>query len=155
RLRRGPVPVVQVNTRTPVSDDAIVVELMAQLPDDAPTVLPRIAYPVADASAMPLANGSQAAVVAIFFSDIVPLQVLLQEITRVLQPGGRLICFGPLVYTFSNPVGHLTPGEAKYALSAYGFRVEEDLATDLEFQAFPDSGLRREYRIWSYVATRS
>ena len=81
-------------------------------------------------------------------------QLLLKEVVRVLRPGGKLVCYGPLMYLFSNPIGQLSPGEARHGLAAFGLRIDEELTTRLPFQVFPDSGLERTLHIWSYVATR-
>ena len=155
RLRAGPIRFWFINTRSPVSDDTLVREVVACLPPDAAARLGKIDYPVADAAALPLADGSQSAVVAIFFSDVIPLAQLLPEVARVLHPGGKYICYGPLTYQFDDPAAYLSPGEARHVLAMNGFRVEQEARSELLFQAFPDVGMKRIYRIWSYVASRA
>lgn len=73
--------------------------------------LAHTAYAIADACRMPLRDGSQDVVIAVYFLDIVPLRRLVPEIARVLRPGGRFVAYGPLRYHFDDPLDTLGPEE--------------------------------------------
>ncbi len=154
RLAEGPIRFAQVNVRLPVSDETVVTHFTAALPADAGERLSRIGYAVADAKALPIATGSQSAVVCVFFADVIPLHFLLKEASRVLKPGGKLVNFGSLSYCFSDSIGHLTPGEAEHVIRSFGFRVEEQRTSEMWFHDFRDVGGRRAFRIWSYALTK-
>jgi SAM-dependent methyltransferase len=112
-------------------------------------------YVIADALSLPIADASLAAVVSIFFTDVVPLSRLLPEVRRVLRPGGRFISVGPLEYHFKDRAEWLTQEEVRFVFeSVHGMAFEsEDGALEVPFMDCPGSR-RTILRIWSFVATR-
>ena len=154
RIQDGPVEFGQINLRAPVADEGAGLVFTASLPPDASSRLSRIIYPVADGYSLPIEDQSQSAIVSIFFNEIIPLHAILKEAARVLRPGGKLVCYGSLSYHFNDPLGYLMPDEARHVISAFRFRLDEESWTELPFFAFSDIGLKRIFRIWSYVATR-
>jgi SAM-dependent methyltransferase/uncharacterized protein YbaR (Trm112 family) len=82
-----------------------------------------VAYSVADATAMPFADGSWPTIVSVYFTDVVPLSRLLPEVWRVLEPGGHLLHVGPLGYHFDDLAEHYAADELLEHLQSSGFGV--------------------------------
>jgi SAM-dependent methyltransferase len=113
-----------------------------------------VAYVVADALALPVADASADAVISIFFTDVAPASRLLPEVRRVLRPGGRFISAGPLLYHFQARAEQLTRAEMRYVLGEQGFDLEPGETTfALPCWVVPGSS-QVLYRVWSFVATR-
>ena len=53
-----------------------------------------------------------------------------------------------------DPIGHLSPNEAKHVMQSFGFKMEEERWLEMPFQDFPDIGARRSFKIWSYVLSK-
>ena len=115
-------------------------------------------YVIADARALPIADASLDAVISIFFTDVVPLSMLLPEVRRVLRPGGRFINVGPLAYHlhFTDKAEWLTQEEVRYVFESVHHMAFESGDSVLEVPVMDCPGSRRLiYRVWSFVATRT
>lgn len=85
-----------------------------------------LTYCVADASAMPLADRSISAVVSIYFTDVLPLSLLLPEMKRILKPGGVFLHFGPLAYHFDDFEEMYSIEEVRALFRSHGFELRTD-----------------------------
>jgi SAM-dependent methyltransferase len=105
---------------SPASVDSIVERHLTAGPTG--EAVAHIAYAIADARRMPLRDGSQDIVIAIYFMDVVPIRELAPEIARVLVPGGRFVAYGPLRYHFDDPLDTLAPEELEGMFERFGLR---------------------------------
>lgn len=85
-----------------------------------------LTYVVADALAVPLLDHSVSAIVSIYFTDIVPIHLLLKEASRLLVPGGVFVHYGPLDYHFDAPEALLPADELADFISSQGYRIREE-----------------------------
>jgi ubiquinone/menaquinone biosynthesis C-methylase UbiE len=113
-----------------------------------------VTYVVGDALASPLADHSVNVVASIFFTDVVRPPRLIEEISRLLVPGGLFVHFGPLSYSIKSPANELTAEELTVLLRERGFRVEEDRWEMLPFQDSEAWLWRPGYRNWLMAAVR-
>jgi SAM-dependent methyltransferase len=122
-LSRGPLRFTELNLNNARvrADQAIDVEAaLPPAPDGS-----RLEYAIADAAQLPVADRSQAAVVSLYFTDVVPLSRLGPELSRVLAPGGVFVHVGPLAYHFSDVDEQVAADELAQRLAGYGFDVTE------------------------------
>src|SRR5262249_12927063 len=73
----------------------------------------RLLFFVGDALHTPFPLQSVSAIVSVFFTDVVPLNPLLDEITRLLAPCGVFVHFGPLLYHSRERACHLAVDEVR------------------------------------------
>lgn len=85
-----------------------------------------LVYCVADASAMPLADRSISAILSIYFTDVLPLSLLLPEVKRLLKPGGVFLHFGPLAYHFDDFEEMYSIEEVRSIFASHGFEIRSD-----------------------------
>jgi carnosine N-methyltransferase len=78
---------------------------------------------VADAAALPVERASVGAVFSIYFTDVIPLPVLLPEVVRVLKGGGIFVHFGTLGYHRVEPRDMLSVSEVRRAFERAGFEI--------------------------------
>ena len=57
---------------------------------------PDVQYLVGDAARLPFPDNSLSSVVSVYFTDVIPLPLLIKEVKRVLKNDGIFIHFGPL-----------------------------------------------------------
>lgn len=152
-LKSEPIRIFDVVVGRPVSSATITTEVVASMPD-AVKAATNVAYVVADATQLPVADQSQDAVVSIYFADVVPWPALLKEVSRILKPGGRFINYGPLDYHSLNLETVLTPEEIKEVVQRFGFRFEEEHWGKMKIFDFDPEGTSHQYRIWSFVTTK-
>jgi carnosine N-methyltransferase len=122
-LSRGPLRFSEINLNNARTADDQVVPVEAVLPPAPPGT--QLDYAVADATALPLADNSQAAVVSVYFSDVVPLGKLGPEIARVLAPGGVFLHLGPVSYHFHDLDEQVSCEEFAARFARYGLEVGE------------------------------
>jgi SAM-dependent methyltransferase/uncharacterized protein YbaR (Trm112 family) len=152
-VRAGPVDFCGVNWRGVASERELVEVHRAVFPSE--DYGSNIDYVIADALSLPIPDASLEAVVSIFFADVIPLSRFLPEVRRVLRPGGRFICVGPLAYQFKDKAEWLTQEEMRFVIeSMYEMAFESgDSVLEVPFMDHPGCS-RLIYRIWSFVATR-
>ena len=121
-LARGPLRFCELNLNNARARADQCVDVEAALP--APIVGSRLDYAVADATRLPVPDGSQAAIVSVYFTDVVPLSRLAPEIARALAPGGLFIHLGPVSYHFQDVDEQVSAEELAGRFAGYGFEVK-------------------------------
>src|SRR5258708_8386409 len=137
-LRRSPIQFCRLNLPGAICDADVAQVHTVSFPERLATAS-NVDYMIADAVRLPLADESQAAVVAIFFADVVPMSKFMPEVRRVLRPGGSFINFGPLQYHSKDPSEWLTSEEVRHVLgSTYRMDLEMgDQWVDVPYAACP------------------
>jgi|GEM_PF-781760 carnosine N-methyltransferase len=111
-------------------------------------------YFVGDALSVPIRDHSLSCILSVYFTDLVPLHSYLQEIKRLLKPGGLFIHFGPLDYHFENLTDRLSANEIRAEFSAAGFSwgaEKEVISTHLKSSV---SMVYKTYKNWMFSAIR-
>lgn len=111
-----------------------------------------IFYFVGDALSTPLRAGSLDAVASVYFTDLVPLQKLVQEITRLLRPGGRFVHVGPLDYHFPDVRKHLSAAEVVEEFRSAGFDIVSRKVVPSPHLAFKAPMAVRVYQLLAFTA---
>lgn len=106
---------------------------------------------VGDARFQPFADQSVSVLCSIYFTDLLPLRILLPELKRVLKPGGLFFHFGPLHYHFPDIEDMLTAGEVKEAFLQEGFELLHEAWMPLSHHASTVSLSRKSYHNWIVV----
>lgn len=126
-LEQGPLSLHEMNEQNVATVDEIAVPVTCELPphggprDDARRA--RLRWVVADGRKVPLTAGSLSAVVSAYFSDQVPPDGLVEEVFRLLRPGGVFVHFGPLGYEHADFEDMLTAEEFCERFAERGFAV--------------------------------
>jgi len=153
-LRNGQLPFYNIQTknrRTAADGIAAHTATLFDLPT-AGEEWGTFSYFVADACRMPLPDHSLDAVVAVYFTDTLPLRQLLPEMRRLLKPGGRYVHFGPLEYHFDDVAEMLTAEEVRQAFVAYGFCMEQECEVASRHLYSSQSLAHRTYLNWCFTA---
>jgi carnosine N-methyltransferase len=106
------------NTRTAADQ---VHAFAASLPP--PPARERVRYVLGDGLATPLPDASVDLVLSVYFTDVVSPLKLLDEVARVLRPGGRFVHVGPLGYHGDDVTHHLSADELLRTFEEAGFDV--------------------------------
>ncbi|MCB0643566.1 MAG: methyltransferase domain-containing protein, partial [Phaeodactylibacter sp.] len=107
-----------------------------------------------DALHLPYPDQSVDAVASIFFTDMVPFAGLLEELKRVLKPGGTFIHYGPLQYHFSDLSQRLSGAEIKAELEANGFSIRTEAFWQSGHCTSAWAHLKKTYTIWGMKAEK-
>lgn len=114
----------------------------------------KIQYLLGNALNMPIADSSIEVIVSAYFTDVFPLDLLLEEVSRVLKPGGLFLHFGPLEYHFSDESAMYAADEFKAIFEKRGFEwVSESTLENTNFSR-PDSMLQQGYINWQFLAKK-
>ena len=143
-----------VHTRSVSRDQDMVIERVARIPPAGRDASRRFRYIVGDATKLPFADGSVAAVVSVYFTDVLPLAGVLGEIARVLKPGGLFLHAGPLEYHFDEPAMHLSAESVKAALAEQGFTIAEERHVRTEHLGREGIWAHRIFDNWVVSAVR-
>lgn len=152
RLRHGPLELADIFYPM-IASDAVADDFVAALPGG--QFPGNLAYFVADALQLPVRDGSQDAVVSVYFSDCVPIMRLLGEVRRVLKPSGVFVSLGPLLYHSVDETAWFTPSETVEIARQLGFTLEHDEWTQLRYWSSPGRASETTHRIWNYVLRRA
>ncbi|ACY13923.1 methyltransferase domain-containing protein [Haliangium ochraceum] len=151
RLKNGPMELADIFYPM-ISSDVVAESFVAALPDG--KTPENAAYFVADALQLPVRDGTQDAVVSIYFSDCVPIMRLLNEARRVLKPGGVFISLGPMFYHSVDQTAWFTPTETLAIANQIGFDCEHDEWGELAYWSSPHRSSESIHRVWNYVLRR-
>ncbi|BDS13642.1 class I SAM-dependent methyltransferase [Aureispira anguillae] len=118
------------------------------------TIDEKVNFFIAQASNIPLDQGAINHIYSIYFTDVLPLNVLFGELDRLLAANGLFIHFGPLEYFFNTELEMLSAEEVALFFQKKGYRIlaNEFLATRHLFN--PNSMRYRMYDNWFFVAQK-
>ena len=114
----------------------------------------KFSYFVCDALQVPLPAQSASVIASVYFTDLVHLGPLVREISRILQPGGIFIHFGPLDYHFPEVVNHLAAEEIKRIFTINGFKILSEARVTTSHLAVKACMSPRVYENWTFVAAK-
>lgn len=144
--------VFDVHDRNVRSSEDLARPMVPRVPDGLRT--DAMSYAVADARDMPFATASFAAVVSIYFTDVVPLAEVLPELRRVIAPGGCFVHLGPLGYHFDEPEEMRTTDQVREAFADAGFDVRSESWTRGAHCLAPGSMETQVFDEWCFAAAR-
>ncbi len=146
----APITLAEINERNAWKVDDVVHEFAATLPP----LPPNVTRCVADALQLPLADGAAAAVVSVFFTDVVSLASLVAEARRVLQPGGVFVHIGPLGWHFYRPGEMWSAEEARAIFAAGGLPIIDEGTVTTRLLASPRRMSNVTLDAWVFTARR-
>lgn len=151
-LTVGSIETSNVRSRADVVWEAELSTRVSGVPRDGPSGAVR--YCVADGTALPLGDGQADVVVSVYFTDVVPLPLLLREVARVLRPGGTFVHVGPLKrHSERRWELVLTPDDVLEELGRRGFTVRERGWVSLPHRSRPGRLEQTRYDSWTLAAT--
>lgn len=112
----------------------------------------RLAYFVADGLNVPVADHSVSAVVSVYFTDLVPIARYMDEVQRLLAPGGLFIHFGPLEYRLPDVNDALSAQEIREVFKGHSFAIVLDERIRTSQLASALSMQSKVYDAWAFVA---
>lgn len=155
-VQREDLPFYEINLKNVEKTADIAIEHIARSknPEGVNSPLPDIHYLVGDASKLPFPDNSLSAVVSIFFSDVLPLPVLIKEVRRVLKTNGVFIHLGPLEYHHDDVRFMYSLEETKHMFSKQHFRVYDHHTLVMPHCQVLQTGMFKTYRSWLFVAEK-
>jgi SAM-dependent methyltransferase len=144
-LLQGDLSLHRVNFRSNViNTEDVVVEYKLSLDAPGSTRIKsqlktgNLSYFVGTALDVPLPGNSLSAIACLYFIDIVPLKEHLNEIRRMLKPGGLFINFGPLRYMRGDVANMLSGEEILSLFKESGFDIlHHDIVTNTQLASSP------------------
>ena len=116
------------------SDNDRLTKITARIPEKLLEHARALEYVWADATELPLAESSFDAVWSIYFTDVIPLDVLFKKTRKILRENGYFIHIGPLQYHHSDMSQHLSQDDLVDEFARQNFEVVH-ASTDLSTQA--------------------
>lgn len=113
-----------------------------------------LSYFVADALNVPAPDGSFSAILSVYFTDVIPLEYYIREITRLLKVGGVFVHFGPLEYHFDDVNHLLAADEVKSVFVRYGFEMRFQERVHNPHLSSGRSMVSKEYNNWAFAAVK-
>jgi carnosine N-methyltransferase len=110
---------------------------------------------IGDATKLFLPSDSMDVISSIYFTDVLPLRIILSEVKRVLKVGGLFIHFGPLSYHYSDPKDCLSAEEIKKILEQNNFTILEESRVVLPHTYTGENMNMNIYNNWSFVAVKN
>lgn len=114
----------------------------------------RIHFFVANAKQIPLPDQSMQHIFSIYFTDVLPLTELYEQLERLLLPEGLFIHFGPLEYFFDDERAMLTAEEIRLFFEAQGYTILTDRFLSSKHLVNTNSMRHRIYDNWFFIAQR-
>jgi carnosine N-methyltransferase len=152
RVRDGDIPFYHYNLLSARSPDVAIQPIVATRRPVGK--LDKIEYLSGDALAAPFADGSMAAIVAAYFTDMVPVTRLIAEVRRLLKPGGVFVHYGPLHYPEMPHEQMFTATELMEAFRLEGFRTLVDGTSRSTHLACAGGMASLAFDNWVFVARR-
>lgn len=156
KISREEVPFYEINLKNIEKSEDITVEHLAstRVSERIKEGKTNIQYLVGDASKLPFQDNSLSAVVSVYFTDVIPLPILIKEVRRVLKSNGVFIHFGPLEYHHDDIRFMFSLEETKYMFSRQQFNVHEHQTLSIPHCGVSASGMYKTYQVWLFVAEK-
>ncbi len=115
-----------------------------------------LSYYVADVTNLPFTNECFDAIVSCYFTDVLPINLILGELTRVLKEDGAYVHFGPLDYHFNDIKQMLTFEELISLFRKEGYKVIHSPSVLLEHISLPKRFDKKFYinKVFSAIKTK-
>lgn len=114
----------------------------------------RFEYFIGDATELPFEDHSLSCITSVYFSDVIALQLYLEELKRTLKMGGLFIHFGPLDYFFRDRAEMLTGDEIKEEFIQHGFEVMHEDEIALPHMNSSINLTSKVYTNWFFIAKK-
>ena len=155
-VRRNDIPFFEINLKNVETPADMVVEHVASVRacragSDAAS---RVQYLVGDASKLPFPDNSLTAVASVFFTDVLPLPILIKEVKRVLKPGGIFIHYGPLEYHHEDVRFMFSLEETMQMFARQHFDVSDYQTFWMPHCQVLQTGMFKTYRSWLFRAAK-
>ena len=122
----------RINTKNQIHQKNLAQKLTASIPGQLSEQTKRVKYVWADALNSPFTGGYFDWVTSVYFSDVKPLPKLIEEVKRILKPGGYFLHYGPLEYHFNDFEHHYAFDEFMACFTANGFEIIHESTSHLQ-----------------------
>lgn len=145
----------EINESKVFSVEQSAIELKATLSSS--TVNPKEAkekfeYVVGDVISLPFDNESFSLISSVYFTDVIPLNLYIKEIKRVMKTQGIFVHFGPLFHFFSEIEERLTSEEIMKKFEEFGFETVENRVVKTNFLPLSSEMSDTVIKNWLFVA---
>lgn len=130
-----------VNSKNQLAQHSMVKKVSAVMPAHLKQQSSIVKYIWADALNNPFRDDYFNFVFSIYFSDVIPLPDLVNEVKRILQPGGCFLHLGPLEYHFNDIEHHYSFDELRAYFIDHGFEVMHESRSCLSRQTDNEQSL--------------
>ena len=156
KVRRQDIPFFEINLKNVEAPENMVVEHLASVGacKAGPEAASRVQYLLGDASKLPFADNSLSAVVSVFFTDVIPLPMLLKEVKRVLKPNGVFVHYGPLEYHHEDARFMFSLEETRSMFARQHFDVSDYQTFWMPHCQVLQTGMFKTYRCWLFSAVK-
>lgn len=129
-------------------------EEVSMTPAQKATIQSKVNFLVANATAIPLEKASVEHIYSIYFTDVLPLPELYQQVDKLLKEQGLFIHFGPLEYFFNQEEQMLSAEEVSLFFEGQGYQVLVDEFMPSKHLSSENSMRHRVYDNWFFVAQK-
>lgn len=115
----------------------------------------KLQYIVSDATQIPYEDRHFGSIFSIYFTDVLPITILIKQVIRLLKPGGIFVHFGPLEYHFKGIEYMLTAEEIREIFAGLGFKILVNDTTDFLPHLYSKGSLQKKsYKNWIFVCRK-
>lgn len=143
---------VQKNCRK--IEDTVRRAQLEMTPEQVSTIQSKVNFFVAEASNIPLDAEQVNHIYSIYFTDVLPLKVLFEELNRLLAAEGLFVHFGPLEYFFDDEDEMLSAEEVRLFFEAQSYTILADEFLPTRHLFNPKSMRYRVYDNWFFIAQK-
>lgn len=129
-------------------------EEVSMTPAQIATIQSKVNFLVANATAIPLEKASVEHIYSIYFTDVLPLPELYQQVDKLLKEKGLFVHFGPLEYFFNQEEQMLSAEEVSLFFEGQGYQILVDEFMPSKHLSSENSMRHRVYDNWFFVAQK-
>ncbi|MGH1516252.1 methyltransferase domain-containing protein [Chryseobacterium sp. JK1] len=109
---------------------------------------------ISDVRNLPLRSASMDILLSIYFIDVMNVESYIQEIDRVLKPGGLFINLGPVGYPYDNFAHKLLPSEIKKVFTGFDFEIIDEDFVETPYMSSDKHLSTIVHKNWAFVARK-
>ncbi|MGE8553003.1 MAG: methyltransferase domain-containing protein [Chryseobacterium jejuense] len=109
---------------------------------------------ISDVKSLPLRSESMSLLLSIYFIDVMNVESYIQELYRVLEPGGLFINLGPVGYPYDNFVHKLLPAEIKKVFINFDFEIIDEEFVETPYMSSDKHLSTIIHKNWAFVARK-
>ena len=135
--------------------DTVIQEKLSITEREVKIIKDKIRFSVEDLKELSIESASINHIYSIYFTDVLPLKILFEQLNRILQEKGLFIHFGPLDYFFTDEVDMLTTEEIVVFFKEKNYTILVDEYLPTRHLYFEDSMKYQTYDNWFFIAQKS
>ncbi|BAP30775.1 uncharacterized protein CHSO_1738 [Chryseobacterium sp. StRB126] len=151
-LNKRPIQLIEINESNVYDNNDSCIPHTIEKWDDSPVgnIIPFIS----DIKNLPLRSESMSILVSIYFIDVMSVESYIQELYRILEPGGLFINLGPVGYPYDNFVHKLLPAEIKKVFTNFDFEIIDEEFVETPYMSSDKHLSTIIHKNWAFVARK-